>query len=103
MFGLRDSDLKWMHKLFTQYPSLEEAYIFGSRAKGTYRNGSDVDIALKGKNLSNAEARQIKFILEEESPMPFFFDVVRIEGINDPIFKEKILNEKKSIYPTNDA
>ena len=48
-FGLRPQDLTEIIEMIRQFPDIEEAVIFGSRAKGNYKKGSDVDIAIKGK------------------------------------------------------
>jgi predicted nucleotidyltransferase len=103
MYGLRHADIDWMQALFKKYPSIEQVLIFGSRSVGRYRTGSDVDLALLGNGITPATAREIKMLLEEESPMPFFFDVVRYDGIADLVFKSKIDLEGKSIYNSREG
>ena len=49
MFGLKDSDINAIIAILKRYPDVKEAIIFGSRAMGNYKPGSDIDIALKGK------------------------------------------------------
>lgn len=51
-FGLLSSDLDTLIKMLHNYSAVGYACIFGSRAKGNFRKGSDVDIALKGKSLN---------------------------------------------------
>ena len=58
-FGLKPSDLECIIAILEQTTGIEQALIFGSRAKGTFKNGSDVDIALKGKNLSFESVERI--------------------------------------------
>lgn len=50
-FGLFDNDLETIVSVLSQYNKVDKAYIFGSRAKGNFKNGSDIDIALKGTEL----------------------------------------------------
>lgn len=83
MYGLRNSDIKYIQKLLSQHPGVEKAVVFGSRAKGNAKAGSDVDIALIGNNLEES-LWQIHDHLEEESPMPYFFDIVDYHKINNP-------------------
>ena len=45
MFGLLDRDIKYIIKALEQHDEIEKAIIFGSRAMGNYKKGSDVDIA----------------------------------------------------------
>ncbi|SCA63943.1 hypothetical protein SCG7109_BR_00050, partial [Chlamydiales bacterium SCGC AG-110-M15] len=40
-----------MNLVLSQYPQVHSALIYGSRAKGNYRPGSDIDLSLKGENL----------------------------------------------------
>lgn len=46
MFGLLDRDIKYIRKALEKYDEIEKAVIFGSRAMGIYKKGSDVDIAI---------------------------------------------------------
>ncbi len=48
-FGLRPQDLAEIIGLIRQFSDIEETVIFGSRAKGNYKKGSDIDIAIKGE------------------------------------------------------
>lgn len=52
MFGLKDSDITAIRQILSQFPEVQRALVFGSRAKGNHQNGSDVDLALKGDILS---------------------------------------------------
>jgi predicted nucleotidyltransferase len=63
--------------------------MFGSRAKGNYKNGSDVDIALKGK-LSFETITHINYLLNEETTMPYKFDVLNYHTIQDKDLIEHI-------------
>ena len=52
MFGLSDTVIDDLKGIFKQYPNIEEVLIFGSRAKGNYLEGSDIDLALIGEGLT---------------------------------------------------
>jgi hypothetical protein len=47
--------------------------------KKTFRKGSDIDIALIGNNVSHDTIRQIDFILNEELPLPYHFDLLNFQ------------------------
>jgi len=47
-FGLNESTIEQICAVFTKYPQVEKAVLYGSRAKGNYRNGSDIDLTLFG-------------------------------------------------------
>jgi len=45
-FGLTETDFQKMLDVFAQHPVIKKVVLFGSRAKGTYRPGSDIDLAI---------------------------------------------------------
>ena len=59
-----------------KFPEIEKAVIFGSRSKGNYRKGSDIDIAIYGENIHVDEPLKLSATLNEEIPIPYFCDVV---------------------------
>ncbi|BDR67473.1 hypothetical protein N072000002_15870 [Clostridium tetani] len=71
-FGLRESDLEYIVNIISGFDEIEKAYIFGSRAKGNYKPGSDIDIAIYGENINLDILSKLNLILEEKSPMPYF-------------------------------
>lgn len=50
-FGLSDTVIQELHDVFRRYANIEKVLIFGSRSKGTYRAGSDIDLAVVGKDI----------------------------------------------------
>ena len=82
-FGLRDDDIAAIVAVLARYPSVQTAVIFGSRAKGNYKQGSDVDIALQGEGMGNAVAADVAYALNEETIMPYVFDVLNYHAITN--------------------
>lgn len=81
VFGLKQSDLQSIIAVIQQQEEVEEAIIFGSRAMGNYKAGSDIDIALKGGQVNQITTTNISHILNEETPMPYKFDVLNYQAI----------------------
>lgn len=77
--GLSDDEVREIKDVIKKYNEVENAYVFGSRAKGTYKKGSDIDIAIKGKNITVDTVAKIQEELEEETTLPYFFDVVHYD------------------------
>ncbi len=98
MFGLRESDLLEIRLKLQQFPEVEKALVYGSRAKGTERKGSDVDLALKGKKLNSVVIGQISYILNEETMMPFFFDVLNYHSLSNTELTDHINRVGKLLY-----
>lgn len=76
MFGLKKKDIEEIQLVLRRFPEVEKAFIFGSRAMGNYRQGSDVDIAIKGKAVTFHTTLKIAGILNEDTLMPYRFDVL---------------------------
>ena len=98
MYGLLDRDLRYMLEAVSKYAEIEEAIIFGSRAMGNYKNGSDVDLALKGSGIDRTIVRRLYDDLNEEYPLPYFFDLVNYDDIANEELKEHIDSQGKCIY-----
>lgn len=80
--GLRDDDFTTLVLILRRHKEVEEACVFGSRAKGNFKPGSDVDIAVKGKNISHEVLTSISYDLNEETLMPYHFDVLNFNTIS---------------------
>ncbi len=89
LFGLTQNALDKITEILKSFPEVEKGLIFGSRALGTYKRGSDVDIALVGEHLEQA-VMTISYRLNEELLLPYFFDVVDYNGLTKPELKEHI-------------
>lgn len=51
-FGLKQKTIEKINSVFAHYPDIECAIVYGSRAKGNYHPGSDIDLTLKGRLLN---------------------------------------------------
>ena len=89
-YGLSESQFKEVITLLSQYEEIEEAILFGSRAINTFKEASDVDVAIKGKRASHKLISDLKFYFEEETDLPFFFDFVSYPKIDNKNLKEHI-------------
>ena len=90
MTGLALQDIEIIIGILSKYPNVEKAMFFGSRAKGNYRPGSDIDIALSGEGTSELIAR-ISGELNDETPLPYTFDVVSLENLENKDLRDHIM------------
>ena len=88
-FGLTQNELLKITKVLQTFPEVDRGMIFGSRALGTFKQGSDIDIALFGKDLSDI-ITQISYQLNYETTLPYFFDLVNYNEISHPELKDHI-------------
>jgi predicted nucleotidyltransferase len=82
-FGLSDQQLKMIREAIGRFAEIESAAIFGSRAIGNFKPGSDVDLAIKGKRISRDTVSNLSTLLNDELPLPHFFDVVHYDTLNN--------------------
>lgn len=86
--GLAQSELELMRGVFRRIPEIREVVLYGSRAKGTYRPESDIDLALVGVE-DEVQAEAVADELEE-LPLPYRFDVKARSAITFPLLQEHI-------------
>ncbi len=88
-FGLDDVTIEQLSKVFERNPKVDKALIFGSRAKGNYREDSDIDIALKGNNITLTDVLQLSSSLEDTG-VAYKIDLVAYDSIKEPALVEHI-------------
>lgn len=98
MLGLSDKELSILREVFAKFNAIEEVVLFGSRARGTHQKASDVDLAIKGKNIDLDTLAKLTYTLEEETNLPYFFDVVMYDKIKDDALKRAIDEGGEKIY-----
>ena len=97
-YGLSDKQLTEIINIFTQVPQVEKAILFGSRAMGNFKEASDVDIVIIGEHADFRIAAHLKYELEEETYLPYFFDIIAYNTIDNEALKEHIQKYGKEIY-----
>lgn len=96
-FGLSEETIYKIQELFKKYPEITQAVIYGSRAKGNFRDGSDIDITLKGTNLSSAILSRIEQDIDELNT-PYLFDISIYDQLNSIDLVEHIDRVGKVFY-----
>jgi predicted nucleotidyltransferase len=101
MFGLIESYVRYINIALGKFSEIECGIIFGSRAMGNYKKGSDIDLAIKGKGVTSKTLYKLSDLLNEEFPLPYFFDLIHYEAISNANLKDHIDKEGKIIYEAN--
>jgi len=70
--GLTEADINCIRTAIEQFPEIEEAVIFGSRAKGTYKKASDIDLAIKGRAVTSETIKRLNFYSMKNCPCRIF-------------------------------
>lgn len=98
IFGLSPTIIADIQAVFAQFPEIEKVLIFGSRAKGTWKDGSDIDLAVIAPNLSD-KAFTALWNAIDDLPVVFKIDCLHWDRTSNQTLKNKILKEGKIFYP----
>jgi uncharacterized protein len=101
-FGLPSATLDTIRQILAEVPAVKKAVIYGSRVKGTYRDGSDIDLTLFGDALNLDILGQIATRLEE-SPIPYQVDLSVFKLIEHPGLREHIERAGQVFYAATSA
>ena len=64
-FGLSETVIKELQDVFRRHANIEKVLIFGSRSKGNYRAGSDIDLAVVGQGIDYSQLLAIQCELDD--------------------------------------
>lgn len=96
-FGLPDSLIEKITNILHNHSEVEEALIYGSRAKGNYREGSDIDMVLKGEHLNETIRNQIFWEIDELNS-PYTLDLSIYHQITSQDLIQNIDRVGKSLF-----
>ena len=88
-YGLLESDINDVISILLKNKTILKIVLFGSRAKGNFRDGSDVDIALKGANLKLDDIIDVSLEIDKLF-LPYKFDFVIYDRIEEKTLIEHI-------------
>ncbi len=88
-FGLSDRDLTKITDLLRSVSDIQLAKIFGSRAKGNYREGSDIDIAIEAPTMDHTQYLRLRTKLDDLM-LPYKIDLVVMHQIDNEALIEHI-------------
>lgn len=81
-----------------RYPEIEQVILFGSWALGNAKLGSDIDLALCGREIESKTVTAFHSYLEEETTIPHFFDVIHLETTENNELRRHILENGIILY-----
>jgi uncharacterized protein len=88
-YGLLESDINQVVKTLQQNRNITKVVLFGSRAKGTYHAGSDVDLALFGRHLGLNDLLDLSIEIEKLN-LPYMFDLILHDRIKEITLLDQI-------------
>ena len=96
---MNDPVVLWIQDQLSGQKHVEACILFGSRARSDQRPESDYDLALTFRSdATPGDKAKTLLTLTDEAPTLLKLDVVDLNEIQDPAFKQRILSEGKTIY-----
>lgn len=86
-FGLTKKEIAVVHSVFRKFRDIKRVIVFGSRAMGNFKKGSDIDLAITG-DVTPERITEISMVLNEETTLPYFFDLIDYEKTTNPELKQ---------------
>jgi predicted nucleotidyltransferase len=97
-FGLSGRALETVTRLLAKYPGIRSAVLYGSRAKGSYKNGSDIDLSLHTDDaFSHADLLRLMGDFDD-SDLPYMVDILDYRKLENEGLKEHIRRVGKVLY-----
>jgi predicted nucleotidyltransferase len=88
-FGLPESTIEQLQKVFFSHPEVDRVILYGSRAKGTERPGSDIDLTMQGKGLNLQLMNKISIEIDDLL-LPYVVDLSIYHQIDNQHLLEHI-------------
>lgn len=87
--GLKEKDIILLKEILFSNAAVEDAVIYGSRAKGSWKPFSDIDITLIGENITHTDliGLMMKF---EDSALPYMVDLNIFSTLANPALRDHI-------------
>ncbi len=87
-YGLTEDDIQKLCGVFERHPQIRKVILYGSRAKGNFKPGSDIDITLKAQ-LDGLTFSQIQTELDDLL-LPYQIDISLYDQLVNPALRSHV-------------
>ncbi len=99
-YGLKEETVEKINHIFSQYPEIEKVVLYGSRAKGNFKNGSDIDLTFYGEKLNLSILGKIDNALDDLL-LPYTLDLSIFKHIDNADLMDHIKRVGIDFYKKN--
>ena len=96
-YGLKSKVIDRINSIFTKYPQIEKVILYGSRAKGNYENGSDIDLSMIGIEIDLNVLNKIENELDDLL-LPYSIDLSNYSHISNTDLLDHINRVGKGFF-----
>ncbi len=97
MYGLKRSEIKELKRVFDRFEDIQKVVLFGSRAKGNFHDGSDIDLAIIGTDIDLKKIHNIEIEIDKIF-LPYKTDLLNFSKIKNQDLIEHINRVGIPIY-----
>jgi len=97
LYGLGENSIRKIVEVFDRYNNVSKVILYGSRAKGDFRPGSDIDMTVIGEGLNLALLNKVCTDLDDLL-LPYIFDISIFHQIENSDLIEHIKRVGKVFY-----
>ena len=100
--GLTGHTVEKIQAVLANFPDVEKAVVYGSRAKGNFKPGSDIDLTLFGEGLDEKMMSRIYWALDDLL-LPYKIDLSLFPGLKHPALIDHIRRVGIALYTREPA
>ncbi|HIJ81860.1 MAG TPA: nucleotidyltransferase domain-containing protein [Desulfuromonadales bacterium] len=97
-FGLSGSTIDKICSVFARHPEIEQAILYGSRVKGNFKSGSDIDLTLRGGPDLTQVVLYVTIQELDDLMLPYTIDISLFQTLNDHDLMEHIQRVGVVVY-----
>ena len=97
LYGLKKETVNQIKEVISKYTQVDEIILYGSRAMGNYKRGSDIDLTFKGDKLNVSILNKIDLELDDLL-LPYTFDLSIFHHIDNPDLTDHINRVGKVLF-----
>lgn len=97
-FGISEKSYSILYNSFKNYQEIKQANIFGSRALGNYKKGSDIDLVLYGQDIKEQIVNELRTYLNQDTIIPYKIDLLIFDQIENQQLIDHINKCSKIFY-----
>jgi predicted nucleotidyltransferase len=98
--GLSGQTVEKIQAVLASFPEVEKAVVYGSRAKGNFKPGSDIDLTLFGDGLNDQAMSRIYWALDDLL-LPYKIDLSLFSGLKHPALIDHIRRAGIPLFEKN--
>ena len=80
--GLNENTIKKIQQVFSHYPQVKRVVLYGSRAKGNYHKGSDIDLSIVDHDPAFSDLLKLENELDDLM-LPYTIDLCLYQNIKN--------------------